>query len=80
MVRSFIASRPICGWCGFLCATSSKCACKAIHYCDSICQRRHWSPHKVTCIWRAGRMCIKTLSRTYALDELIAQRLMACLG
>ena len=29
-----------------------RCACRQVHYCDSLCQLRHWHSHRLTCMWK----------------------------
>ncbi|KAF9480921.1 hypothetical protein BDN70DRAFT_876939 [Pholiota conissans] len=40
-----------CSWCGNPSAALKKCSkCEKTRYCDSGCQRLHWSEHKKTCV------------------------------
>ena len=72
-----------CSYCGFAIARShrQKCPCRAVHYCNWLCQRRDWSTHKNVCsydgwesaIRRALKLVPKTLE-DYIFDVFLVGR------
>ena len=76
----FIASRPICSWFGFLVISRKRCSCRAVAYCDPLCQLRHWDQHKLVCAWWSLRCLVREICCKFELDSQVNAVLMAYLG
>ena len=50
-----------CSYCGFAIPRShrQKCPCRAVNYCNRLCQRRDWSTHKNVCSYDGWESAIR---------------------
>ena len=54
---------PVCGYCNFVTAARRKCPCRLVRYCDEVCRDRDYPRHKEVCVWRAGIVFLKHVTK-----------------
>jgi hypothetical protein len=48
-----------------------RCSCHRITYCDVVCQARHWSVHRLVCLYHSLRVVVRAICLAQRLDSRI---------